>query len=430
MTDQKIKDKVLAYGDWEWWAERPFGAFVMSLFKDGNTRPYFHKTGVDAEWPATLYQKGAFYKSNIVWDAFSKQLENYLSSGGSVQQVVLSCEQYGLNAKEEVAKLLQSNKEPLEKFASLYEILTLNISYVWLAHGFDHIFQKRLYDECSRHVPKDQLDKFIGDISYPQKKNAHHFLEDALRSNAPLEKIQTEFGWIKSRDGFSDGFTLDELRSERAHVQETVMREFARPAVPAELAELVSIAQELVYYRTLRTDIFYGLLWQARPITAAVGELYGIPFKELIDYSVLDLIAGKPKKYPRLVTYISYGSDSALLEEPILNDSYAAQIELRGLVANIGVARGVAKIVRTAQEIDKVEAGDILFAPTTAPSYIIGMKKAAAFVTDEGGITSHAAIVSREMDKPCIIGTKIGTKMFNDGDIVQVDATKGVVRKI
>jgi len=58
------------------------------------------------------------------------------------------------------------------------------------------------------------------------------------------------------------------------------------------------------------------------------------------------------------------------------------------------------------------------------------MQRAAAFVTDEGGITCHAAIVAREMKKPCVIGTKIATKIFKDGDIVEVDADKGIVRKI
>jgi pyruvate,water dikinase len=56
------------------------------------------------------------------------------------------------------------------------------------------------------------------------------------------------------------------------------------------------------------------------------------------------------------------------------------------------------------------------------------MEKAAAFITDEGGITCHAAIVSRELKKPCIIGTKIATQVLKDGDLVEVDANNGVVK--
>ena len=64
------------------------------------------------------------------------------------------------------------------------------------------------------------------------------------------------------------------------------------------------------------------------------------------------------------------------------------------------------------------------------PEYVPLMKKAAAIVTDEGGITCHAAIVSRELNKPCIIGVKIATKVLKDGDLIEVDAEKGVVKVI
>jgi pyruvate,water dikinase len=63
----------------------------------------------------------------------------------------------------------------------------------------------------------------------------------------------------------------------------------------------------------------------------------------------------------------------------------------------------------------------------TRPEYLPAMKKAAAFVTDEGGITCHAAIVAREMGKPCIIGTKVATKVLKNGDLVEVKGNHGVV---
>ena len=71
----------------------------------------------------------------------------------------------------------------------------------------------------------------------------------------------------------------------------------------------------------------------------------------------------------------------------------------------------------------------ILVASMTTPELLPAIKKAAAIVTDEGGITSHAAIVSTEMHKPCIVGTKIATKVFKDRDFVEVDAEEGIARK-
>ncbi len=66
----------------------------------------------------------------------------------------------------------------------------------------------------------------------------------------------------------------------------------------------------------------------------------------------------------------------------------------------------------------------------THPEFLVLMKKASAVITDEGGITCHAAIVAREMGKPCVIGTKIATKVLKDGDLVEVNADKGIVKRV
>lgn len=102
--------------------------------------------------------------------------------------------------------------------------------------------------------------------------------------------------------------------------------------------------------------------------------------------------------------------------------------EIKGQIARKGVVRGRVKLVSSIEHLEKVEEGDILVASMTMPKYLPAMKRAAAFVTDEGGITCHAAIIAREMDKPCIIGTKIATRVLKDGMEVEVDADRGVVK--
>ena len=72
--------------------------------------------------------------------------------------------------------------------------------------------------------------------------------------------------------------------------------------------------------------------------------------------------------------------------------------------------------------------GDILVTGMTRPEFVPLMKRSAAIITDEGGITCHAAIISRELGIPCIIGTKVATQVLKDGDMVEVDADKGIVR--
>jgi len=104
--------------------------------------------------------------------------------------------------------------------------------------------------------------------------------------------------------------------------------------------------------------------------------------------------------------------------------------EITGQCACLGKARGRVKIILSAKDLAKMTAGDVLVAIATNPDVVPAMKKAAAIVTEQGGVTCHAAIVSRELGVPCVIGTKIATKWLKDGDLVEVDASKGLVRKL
>lgn len=104
--------------------------------------------------------------------------------------------------------------------------------------------------------------------------------------------------------------------------------------------------------------------------------------------------------------------------------------EIRGQAASPGRVKGRVKICQYSTEINKIKTGDILVTAMTTPDFVPAMRKAAAIVTDEGGITSHAAIVARELGKPCIIGAKVAAKVLHDGDLVEVDADKGIIRKL
>ena len=104
--------------------------------------------------------------------------------------------------------------------------------------------------------------------------------------------------------------------------------------------------------------------------------------------------------------------------------------ELRGFVACTGKVTGKVRLVITRADFEKFKQGEILVTGMTRPEHVPLMKKAIAIITNEGGITCHAAIVSRELGVPCIIWTKVATKVLKDGDVVEVDAKKGVVKKV
>lgn len=107
-----------------------------------------------------------------------------------------------------------------------------------------------------------------------------------------------------------------------------------------------------------------------------------------------------------------------------------SQKELKGQVANSGMARGKVVIVHSRNDLEKVKRGTILVSTMTNINYLIAAKKAAAIVTDEGGVTCHAAILSREINKPCVVGTKTATHILKNGDLVEVDALQGTIKII
>jgi len=80
------------------------------------------------------------------------------------------------------------------------------------------------------------------------------------------------------------------------------------------------------------------------------------------------------------------------------------------------------------KKVHRMPIGSILVAPQTHPTYMPAIRLAAGLVCDEGGVTGHAAIVSRELNKPCVIGVHIGTKVIKTGDEIEIDGDRGIVK--
>ena len=142
---------------------------------------------------------------------------------------------------------------------------------------------------------------------------------------------------------------------------------------------------------------------------------------------------------------VHYGEEAKAIYQYLLNQDPDKTLledakksnEIRGLVGHKGKAKGkVVKLsatdYRNKQKLDQLLSNGsfVLVAPMTVPELVPYFKDAVAFVTDEGGITCHAAIIARELNKPCVTGTRVATQTLKDGDMVEVDADKGVVRII
>lgn len=208
----------------------------------------------------------------------------------------------------------------------------------------------------------------------------------------------------------------------------------------------VEITHMFAYLKEMRDDYRRPAYYVLVPFWRELARRTGLTFedanyqttKELMDILLKKrgpnrrAIAARKKKYALVLTngkLLIYSGAQADEVGKIVPGRGLSR-DLTGTVANRGWARGRVKVVYHQGEFGKFKKGEILVTTMTHPEFLPLMKTAKAIITDEGGITSHAAIVSRELGVPCVIGTKIATKVFKDGDLVEVDANKGVVRKL
>lgn len=106
------------------------------------------------------------------------------------------------------------------------------------------------------------------------------------------------------------------------------------------------------------------------------------------------------------------------------------KIILKGIPASAGVAKGRVKIILDPSDCSKMKKGDILVANITDPSFVVVMSKAAAIITDIGGLASHPAIIARELGVPCVVSTLKATKVLKNNDKIKVDGTRGIIYKM
>jgi pyruvate,water dikinase len=178
--------------------------------------------------------------------------------------------------------------------------------------------------------------------------------------------------------------------------------------VPAEIQSNQKISDDLIL--------------QLAKIALEIEKHYGEPqdTEWALEKDKIYMVQSRP------VTTLEKGNDKAEgAKEDTVSESHEAII--KGQAASTGMASGPVKIIHSPSEIDQILAGDVLVTEMTTPDFVPAMKRAAAIITDAGGRTCHAAIVSRELGIPCVVGTEVATTSLKDGQVVTVDGKNGLV---
>jgi phosphohistidine swiveling domain-containing protein len=259
-----------------------------------------------------------------------------------------------------------------------------------------------------------------------------------------------EFGWFQNSYAGIFVITKDWLKDYLVEIQRnytTVKSAINNDKINSKYALLIKTAKKFFSYRDEKKIILLVCVDLMEKWLKDVCKKFNLNFNEMrwltID-EVMKAVAGDKKYIERAKEYEKNNERIGILAHEGYNDITKGDwekiksiifkgksLEVNGVIANKGLARGRVKIVLDVKkDSSKFKKGDVLVASMTRPEYSSLMMMASAFVTDEGGISCHAAIIARELNKPCIIGTQIATKVLKDGDLVEVDAERGIVRII
>jgi len=375
-----------------------------------------------------------------------------------------------------------------EEITKDYQIF---LEHAFLAHNFllpfpiaDKILSSRIKD----NLPTDSdtlKEEWLSILTYPNKENEHIreersfynlvrlYADDDTTFEAMLQEHLTHFSWIGARwYWWKHAWTKDDIlsrirsfiaqgknpteeleklekfREEQCKKEKLSLNEIGI-LESTQLSDLIRLAKEFAYRRTWRSDIIYQAGYRARGLFYEIARRCAILEDDIVYLTNQEISLLLSKKYRGLeqniiesrktsCTKVTLDGNYTLYSgkewegkfSEIVNVQLKDEVEVKGKAAYQGTLRGRAKIVLGVDDLTRVERGDVLISVMTFPHFISAMEKAAAFVTDEGGILCHAAIIAREFQKPCVVGTQYATKIFKDGDLVEVDAQAGIVRKI
>lgn len=289
-----------------------------------------------------------------------------------------------------------------------------------------------------------------------------------------IEEHAEEYGWVTTARYTGEPLSeieivqnLDDIIGRASESLESLQQDRAEKSAELDtikahgdrLETLIEIAQEYAYLRTYRMDAIFEGDYLLRDFFEEIARRGEIDYADLIQLTVpeiLNILRGdsadddlaqlaETRRSGPFVVYliddeITVGQGEAIadfvedetVEENTVGIDARTEKHIQGRVAQRGEITAPAKIVQSEDQVDKVTEGDILVSPMTTPDMTVGIAKAEGIITDEGGVASHAAIISREFGIPCLIGTDIATTVLQDGDLVELEATgeEGTARLI
>ncbi len=400
------------------------------------------------------------------WIADSLYLHRYVQRqyrvGESLKKYVRKISRATLSAAQLKTELHRYIQKMLEFYTYWWmavpagRFLEKEVKEILLKHGFKDDFGELVRSSKKLELSKDQVEL----LRLARQIKGKRFSELTTAQKNRLKRHAEHFGWLSTTYHLGKPQSIEELyekaqksdpekelkviegREDKYH---QIMFSLQKKISKKELRTIQSM-QEVIFSRNYQKETVNECQHRSEPFLQRIAEKIGVSWDDFLCLTpdeaeqalakkILpqkNILEARKKGYAVIIerrkVFATTDVDKYLIKAEERDDFQPPAEMIKGQPGCRGKVIGVVRVIMEKRELNTFKEGEILVTSMTSIDFVPVMKKAAAIITNEGGITCHAAIVSRELNVPCVIGTNVATKILHTGDEVEVDATKGVVR--
>ncbi len=394
---------------------------------------------------------------------------------GIVTWCVKNTEFYGLGAKllkiykseskeqemvDEAAKRLKVLKEVEKQIdrASVFNLTNNQLAdlYDRLHDAFINYYGIGAIQEPLAMQAEEELKEVSGlssdEIAHLVSPNKLSYIQEAdnyLLKTKDIDGFIKKYYWIDNNYSQTKVLTKEEVRKRLTNIKPVQSPDpsSASSELDPESRRLVQLLKNFATYQDDRKRNILVYLHYLEVLLKEAGKRSNIPLNAMRDtfpHEIRDILNGRvtaefinKRREKCFVVWeeksekpsILIGDQAKKWEEVLTAKVDSSQV-IKGKCASRGKVTGRVRILLSASENDMLEDGEVLVTFMTSPDFMSAVRRCCAIVTNLGGVTSHAAIISRELGIPCVVGTKNATEILKSGDVVEVDADNGIVKKL
>jgi phosphohistidine swiveling domain-containing protein len=317
-------------------------------------------------------------------------------------------------------------------------------------YGSIEILHKKLKKTTS---DKKNIENIIRILTTSEKPTFYQTEELELQETDNIDKHQQKYFWLYNNYAGTEYLTKDFFQTRKNILEPNLRDKFNQRVftikqekqkiinkykLPADIIKTATrILDAMEFQDDRKKEIWIMQHYKKLLFDEIKRRLKQVNFDQFSMLELAEMMQGKKIKRSENFGFILHKGCVTELDQSTTKHYWEIYTKykitqtniIKGIIANKGKAIGKVQIIRDPRnQANEFQDGNILVAPMTSPDYVFLMKQATAIITDAGGLTSHAAIVSRELSKPCIVGTNIATQILQDGDTVEVDANQGIIK--